>query len=397
MSFDFDTIVKRRGTNCQKWDASDDDQSLPMWIADMDFQTAPPIIKALGERVAHGVFGYAKVPDQYFTALCGWFERRHNFRFERDWVIYTSGVVPAISAILKAVTRPGEQVLVQTPVYNCFFSSIRNMGCHALECDLGVTDGRFEIDFDDLERKASLPDVTVLLLCNPHNPVGRAWTASELTRIGDICLRHNVFVISDEIHCDLVFPGHRHQPFAALKPEFLQNSATCNSPSKAFNIAGLQIANIIVADPVIRTKIDKAINIHEVCDVNPFGVTALIAAYDDPQSEEWLDALRQYLFDNYRFASDYLQTHLPQLKLTRSEATYLAWIDCRALTHTCDDIAKHLAQDAHLLINKGTDYGEAGEGFIRLNMACPRSVLKDGLERLKAGIDIIQQQDTRRR
>lgn len=381
MSFSFDTVVPRRGTGSYKWDSSGDTESLPMWVADMDFKTAPAIVDALEQRVRHGIFGYTKVPDAYYEALISWFHRRHQFSIERDWVLYTSGVVPAISAVLKALTQPGDGVIIQTPVYNCFFSSIRNMECRAVESPLVCIDGHYEMDFADLEHKASAPDVSVMLLCNPHNPVGRAWTVPELQTVGDICRRHGVVVVSDEIHCDLVFPGEQHQPFAGLGDDFLHNSVTCSAPSKAFNIAGLQIANIVAADPDIRARIDKALNIHEVCDVNPFGVEALIAAYND--SEEWLDALRGYLYENYQTVKRFVQEQLPELAVTEQEATYLAWIDCRSLNLSSDEIVKELETEGHLLVSGGTLYGEAGEGFIRLNMACPKDVLLDGLMRIK--------------
>ncbi|MDW6004788.1 MalY/PatB family protein [Vibrio mangrovi] len=380
-SFDFDTVVPRRGSGSYKWDASNDPESLPMWVADMDFRTAPAVIHALERRVSHGIFGYTKVPDCYYSALISWLQRRHQFLIERDWVLYTSGVVPAISAILKALTQPGDGVIVQTPAYNCFFSSIRNMECRLVENRLICNNGYFEMDFDDLELKASDPSVSVMLLCNPHNPVGRAWTAEELQQVGKICGRHGVVVISDEIHCDLTFPEFRHQPFAALSDDFLLNSVTCNSPSKSFNIAGLQIANIIVADENIRAKIDKALNIHEVCDVNPFGVEALMAAYNE--GEEWLDALRDYLYENYLTVSSFISEQLPELTLTTQEATYLAWIDCRSLNASSAQISQALQSQSHLFISEGTVYGDAGEGYIRLNMACPREVLLDGLMRIK--------------
>ncbi len=386
MHYDFDTIVPRRGTGSAKWDSSSDPASLPMWIADMDFRTAPPILEALQRRVEHGIFGYEKVPDAYFEALDSWFARRHGFPIEREWVIPTPGVVPAISAILRALTQPGERVLVNTPIYNCFFSSIRNMGCTALEAELPCRSGRYEIDFEDLERKAREPDVRVMLLCNPHNPVGRSWTAEELTRLGDICLANGVTVVSDEIHCDLTFPEQRHQSFATLKPEFLAHSVTCIAPTKTFNIAGLQISNIVCADAKMRSAIDRAVNIHEICDVNPFGVEALIAAYTDERSERWLDELRGYLFENYLTVSDILETEMPQLRLTHAEATYLAWIDCRTLGLSSDQLHEQLARQGRVLINKGSLYGKGGDGFIRLNMACPRARLREGLHRLKAGL-----------
>ncbi len=379
--FDFDQVVERRGSGSVKWDINSDSNMLPMWVADMDFKTAPVIVEALARRVEHGVFGYTHVADEYYAALSDWFEQRHGFAIAREWVIYTSGVVPALSAILKALTKPGDGVIVQTPAYNCFFSSIRNTGCRLIESPLRNTNGYYEMNFELLEQQASREDVTAMILCNPHNPVGRAWREDELRKVGEICFRHQVTVISDEIHCDLVFPGQHHQVFAALGEEFLQNSVTCHSPSKSFNIAGLQIANIIAANSSIRQRVDRAINVHEVCDVNPFGVTALIAAYT--QGAPWLDALREYLHVNYLYVEQFLSQYLPELKLTQQQATYLAWIDCRALKTTSHQISEQLKQQAHLHICEGTLYGEFGEGYIRLNMACPRSVLHDGLERLK--------------
>lgn len=379
--FDFDQVIERHGSGSAKWDSPEDPSILPMWVADMDFPTAPVIIEALQRRVAHGIFGYTKVPDAYYQAVINWFERRHQFTIQREWIQYTSGVVPAMSAILKALTRPGEGVIVQTPAYNCFFSSIRNMQCRMVENPLINNNGYFEMDFADLERQAAKPDVTAMILCNPHNPVGRAWTVEELMKVGEICFKHGVKVISDEIHCELTFPDHKHQPFAALGDEFLANTVTTNSPSKAFNIAGLQIANIITADTQLRGKIDRAINIHEVCDVNPFGVEALIAAYN--QGEAWLNALNDYLYQNYLTVQTFLAQHLPHLKLTRQEATYLAWIDCRAMGMPSAEIGDKLLREGKLMINQGTVHGEAGEGFIRLNMACPRSQLQEGLTRLQ--------------
>lgn len=381
MSFHFDTPIERRGSGSYKWDSVASD-SLPMWVADMDFQTAPAVIEALQRRVAHGVFGYSQVPDAYYNALLDWQARRHNFTIERDWVLYTSGVVPAISAILRALTHPGDRVVVQSPVYNCFYSSIRNLGCQVVENELRNRDGHYEMDYQALEQQLAHPDVHVLLLCNPHNPVGRAWRTEELTRLGELCLRYDVVVVSDEIHSDLVFPGEFHQPFATIDPHFLRASVTCSSPSKAFNIAGLQIANIIVSDPALRTRINKALNVHEVCDVNPLGIEALIAAYS--QGEAWLDALRTYLHGNYQHTQAFLEQAIPRLQLTHQEATYLAWIDCRALSASSAEISQRLATQGQLLINEGTLYGSTGEGYIRLNLACPRSVLEDGLQRLQS-------------
>lgn len=376
--FDFDEIVPRRGTNSYKWDYADDERVLPMWVADMDFKTAPAIIEALRRRVDYGVFGYTRVPDAYYQALTEWFKRRHGLMIHRADVIYTSGVVPAISAIIKAVTSPGDKVIVQTPVYNCFFSSIRNNGCVISDNQLVYENLTYTIDFDDLERKAADPLAKVLLLCNPHNPAGRVWTREELTRIGEICINHDVLVVSDEIHCELTFPGHPYTPFASISDEFAMKSVTCNSPSKAFNIAGLQIANIICRDAALRADIDKAININEVCDVNPFGVDALIAAYTC--GEPWLEALKQYLYDNYLTLRAFFAERLPMLPVVNLEGTYLVWVDCRSLGIGSEDIEQRLLATERLWLNAGVMYGT--DGFMRINIACPRSVMLEGLERL---------------
>ncbi len=384
MKYDFDELIPRRGTNSYKWDSAADADVLPLWVADMDFRTAPCIIEALRRRVEHGIFGYTRVPDAYYEAVIDWFGRRHGWRIDRKWIIYTSGVVPALSAIIKALTDSGDRVLVQTPVYNCFFSSIRNNGCELVASPL-IRDGNtYRMDFDDLERKAADPRTKLLLLCNPHNPVGRVWTREELLRIGDICLRNGVRVVSDEIHCELTQPGHEYTPFASLSEAFQANTITCLSPSKAFNIAGLQIANIVSSDEEVRRRIDRAININEVCDVNPFGVEALIAAYG--RGADWLEALNAYLNENYRCLCGYFAEQLPQLSVTKLEGTYLVWVDCRALRLSSAELAERLLERQKLWLNEGTMYGTEGEGFLRINIACPRSRLMEALERLKAGV-----------
>lgn len=381
MKYNFDEIVPRRGTNSYKWDSAQAEDVLPMWVADMDFRTAPPVVEALRKRVEHGIFGYTKVPSAYYEAVINWFARRHGWKIEKDWMIYTSGVVPALSAVIKALTVPGDRVLVQTPVYNCFFSSIRNNGCDVVASPLVYADGTYRIDFENLEERISDPKVKLMLLCNPHNPAGRVWTRQELTRIGEVCFRHDVRVVADEIHCELVFPGHTYTPFASISKDFLMNSITCISPSKAFNLAGLQIANIVSADENIRVKIDKAININEVCDVNPFGVEALIAAYNE--GEEWLEELNHYLLANYNYLRAYFMEYLPQFPVVMLEGTYLVWVDCKVLGKSSKEIVTALLEKEKIWVNEGSMYGEAGEGFIRINIACPRQVLTDGLERLK--------------
>ena len=378
MKYDFDKTIDRRATNSYKWDSAPEGV-LPMWVADMDFRTAPAIIDALQKRVVHGIFGYTRVPDAYYDAVTSWFSRRHGWDIDREWIIYTSGVVPAVSAVIKALTVPGDKVIVQTPVYNCFFSSIRNNGCEIVSNPLRRTADTYEMDFAALERCAADPRAKVMLLCNPHNPAGRVWTPDELTRLGNICLRNGVTVVSDEIHCELVYQGFKYTPFASLSDAFLHRSVTCVSPSKAFNIAGLQIANIVAFDNDLRSRIDKAININEVCDVNPFGVAATIAAYNE--GEEWLNQLVDYLHGNYEAMAEFCRRELPEFPITRLEGTYLVWMDCSSLGMPSDALEHALLEDARLWLNAGTMYGAEGEGYMRWNIACPRSVMLDGLNR----------------
>lgn len=380
MKYNFDELVPRRGSNSYKWDSAGSEDVLPMWVADMDFRTAPAVVEALRKRVEHGIFGYVKVPTAYYDAIGDWFKRRHSWRVEKDWILFTTGVVPALSAIIKALTHPGDKVLVQTPVYNCFFSSIRNDECEMVANPLIYRNGAYSIDFDDLEKKAADPRVKLLLLCNPHNPAGKVWTRQELTRIGEICLRNDVFVVADEIHCELVYPGHQYIPFASISEDFLHSSVTCTSPSKAFNLAGLQVANIFAPNPAVRKKIDKALNVNEVCEINPFAVEALIAAYNE--GEEWLEELRQYLLGNYNYLKRFFEEQLPQFPVLALEGTYLVWVDCSVLKQSSEEIVKMLLEKDKLWVNEGSMYGEAGDGFIRINIACPRQLLIEGLNRI---------------
>ena len=381
MKYDFDEIIPRRGTNSVKWDVAKEDGVIPMWVSDMDFQAAPCIRQALKERMDHGVFGYTLVPNSYYESIISWFDRRHQWHIERDWILYTSGVVPAISAIIKALTEPGDKVLVQTPVYNCFFSSIRNNGCTTAENALVRKGNSYEIDFDDFERQAADEKTKVFLLCNPHNPAGRVWTPDELSRMNNICLKHSVKVIADEIHCELVMPGYKFTPFAAVSKACQDNCITTNSPTKSFNIAGLQIANIITNNDTIKRKIDRAININEVCDVNPFGVIALQAAYNE--GESWIDQLNLYLWENYKVLKDFFQEHLPKLKVLKLEGTYLVWVDISATGLKADELTNELLQQGKVMVNSGTLYGKTtGTDYLRLNIAMPRSLMLEALQRI---------------
>lgn len=381
----FDDTPQRRGSGSYKWDSAASADVIPLWVADMDFRTAPVVVEALRRRVDHGVFGYTLVGEDYYEALRSWFAGRHGYAVDTSRVIYTSGVVPAISAVIQGLCRPGDGVIVQTPVYNCFFSSIRNNGCRTVESPLIDTGMGYEIDFDDLERRAAAEGAAMILLCNPHNPGGRVWTREELEKIDDISTRHGLFVVSDEIHCELTFPGQKYIPYSTLGENARSHSVSCVSPSKAFNTAGLQIANIVTHDPVVAARIDRAINDNEVCDVNPFGVVGLIAAYND--GEPWLDALKGYLYENYAYLCGFFAENLPAFRVMPMQATYLAWIDCSGSGMTGDEVARRLLDETGLMVSAGTTYGKAGTNFVRLNFACQRTVLADALERFMRVFD----------
>ena len=378
MKYNFDELIERRGTNCVKWDESPSPEVIPLWVADMDFRVAPAIQKALQQRVEHGVFGYNIVPESYYEAVISWFHRRHQWDIQRSWILYTTAVVPAMSCVIKALTMPGEKVLILSPAYNCFLSSIKNNGCEVLESPLKAVGDTFEVDFDDFESKCADEKTTLFLLCNPHNPSGRVWTKEELQRMYDICKRHGVKVASDEIHCELIMPGHEFVPFGTITDD----GVVMNSPSKNFNTAGLQIANIICSHPSWRRRIDRAININEVCDVNPFGIVALQAAYNE--SEDWIDELNQYLWGNYQLLCDFIGENLPQWKVCRLEGTYLPWVDISAMGITSQELCDQLLAEAKVWINPGTMYGpQTGEGYVRFNIAIQRSRLLDALQRIK--------------
>ena len=386
--YNFNVCPDRQGTESVKWDLYPG--TLPMWVADMDFRVAPEIQEALQKRLNHGVFGYELIPDNYFEVMGRWFAQRHGWEgIARENIVPTTGVIAAYSAAIKAMTVPGDKVLVMTPCYNAFFPAIRNNKCGQLESPLKFDGKHYIVDWDDFEAKVK--QARVFLLCNPHNPVGRVWTREELLLMAEICRRNNVFVVSDEIHCELTYPGHDYTPWATLPEQYVKNSVSCISPTKAFNIAGIQIANIFAADPDILKKMDRAINDNECCDVNVFGVTALQTAYD--KGGPWLDALRNYLYHNARTVCCFLEDEIPGVVCPPLEGTYLMWLDCRCalkpgepLEGFSERLANHLREKHGLVLSTGTIYGAAGEGFERLNIACPRTRLLDGLDRLKQGL-----------
>lgn len=387
MEYDFSRPTERRGTDSYKWDSAPEADIIPLWVADMDFETFPGITEALQRRVAHGIFGYTRVPEAYYEAVCNWFGKHHGWHINREDIIYTSGVVPAVSAVIKALTLPGDQVIVQGPVYNCFFSSIRNNGCEMVSNSLiyNKEELHYEIDFDDLERKLAHERARLMLICNPHNPGGRVWTRDELTRVAELCHKYSVRVVSDEIHCELTLYDNEYVPFGSLPDELSHGSITCCSPSKAFNTAGLQIANIVCRDAEVRNRIDRAININEVCDVNPFGVIALQAAYSD-EGYEWLTQLRAYISSNYDLLRERFARELPKCKVMRMEGTYLAWIDCSELHISSDEIEEMLMHENKVWVNAGSMYGTEGAAFIRINMACTSELLNEGITRIMNGL-----------
>lgn len=381
MKYDFDEIINRRNTNSFKWDSSIEKDILPMWVADMDFKTADPIIKALDTRVHHGIFGYAAIPDPYYEAEVRWWDKRHNFKIKKEWIEISTGVIPSLSAVVQAFTELGDKVLIQSPVYNYFNTSITNNRCNIVLNELKYNGEYYEIDFDDFEKKASDEKVKIFILCNPHNPGGRVWNKNELERLGEICLKHNILVLVDEIHRDLVYKENKYIPFASVKEKFLMNSITCTAPSKTFNLAGLKISNIIVANEEYRKKVNRSLNVNEVAEPNVFGIEALIAAYNE--GEDWLDQLLDYLQGNRDYLISFINKKIPKLKVMIPEATYLVWIDCKSLDISSKELSKKLIEEGHLRINYGSAYGEAGERFIRINIACSRALLIEGLERLE--------------
>lgn len=383
MKYDFDTPVDRRGTYSLKWDVAENE--LPMWVADMDFRTAPEIMQALAERAQHGVFGYTEVPDEWYDAYINWWRERHGFEIKRDWLMFCTGVVPAISSIVRKLTTVGENVLVQTPVYNIFFNSIVNNGRNVLESPLVYENGAYHVDLEALEAKLADPQTSLMLLCNPQNPGGVIWDRETLARIGSLCSKHHVIVVSDEIHCDLTAPGREYVPFASVSEECRMNSVTCIAPTKAFNIAGLQTAAVYAADETIRHRVWRGLNTDECAEPNVFAVTAAIAAFT--KGGEWLDQLREYIEENRRIAREFLEQRASKVRLVESSATYLLWLDCSEITNDSAKLAKFIRKQTGLYLSAGKHYRGNGKYFLRLNAACPHSVLRDGLERLDDAVD----------
>lgn len=387
MQYDFDQITERRKTGSLKWDVEENE--LPLWVADMDFQTAPEIRDALAKRVEHGIFGYSVLPEEWYQAYMDWWQRRHDFTIEHDWLIFTTGVVPAISTAVRKLTTPAEKVLVQTPCFNIFFNSIYNNGRYILENPLHYEDGEYGVDWEDLEEKLADPQTTLMILCNPQNPTGVIWDRDTLARLGELCSRYGVTVLSDEIHCDLTEPGVAYIPFASVSETNRRISVTCIAPTKTFNLAGLQSAAVVVPDERLRHKMWRGLNTDEVAEPNAFAVAATVAAFQ--KGEPWLEALRQYISDNKKYVVDYMKREWPQITVIPGDATYLMWLDCRDLAGQSDELYHFLRQQAKVFLSPGSEFGENGKGFLRLNVACPRSVLEEGMRRLNKGLKLYGQ------
>ena len=388
MKVDFDTVTSRRGTDCVKWDLPAGEGVLPLWVADMDFPAAPEIVEALRRRVDEGVFGYALPPAAWHESLARWLARRHGWRVDPDSVLNAISVLPALAAVIRVFCQPGDKVVLQTPAYNGFLSVIRNQGCEISGSPLrripprGANgDFTYEMDYEDLERRVSDPRAKLFLLCNPHNPAGRVWTTDEMRKAGEICLRHGVFMASDEIHADLQMPGSRHTPFATVSEAFPSASATFWSASKAFNLAGLQTAAVICGNPSIRTKIRQALAMNGTGDLNPFGFLAAATAWD--RCEGWLDDLRRYLYGNDRFLATFIRERLPRVQVATLEATYLAWADFSAFGLSSAELANRLEREAKVKCSPGAIYAEpAGSAFLRINLATSRAILREALTRI---------------
>lgn len=387
--YNFNEVIDRKNTCSLKYDSAvrrgKPEQILPLWVADMDFQTAPEILDEVREKVEHGIFGYSEPAETYFEALHDWMEEHHRWNIQKNWLVKTPGVVFALALAVRTYTKEGDTVLIQSPVYYPFREVVESN--HRIVADntliLGEN-GKYQIDYEDFEQQIVDHKIRLFLLCNPQNPVGRVWTKEELRKIGEICLRHHVIVVSDEIHCDFALAGYKHQVFANLSPELADMTITCTSPSKTFNLAGLQVSNILIANQELRRQFQKELNASGYSQLNIMGLTACEAAYQ--YGEKWHSALMTYLQDNLSYIKTFLRTHLPQIKLIEPEGTYLIWLDFRGLGLSESKLEALITQQAKLWLDNGVMFGKSGEGFERMNIACPRSTLREALERLALAV-----------
>lgn len=388
MVYDFDKVIERKNTSCVKYDAASKmgmpEDILPLWVADMDFQAPQGVIDRLKDAIEHGIFGYSEEPEGYFKALHSWYSRRFGWEINREWLIRTPGVVFAVSAAVRAFTDIGDSVLIQQPVYYPFKRAIENNGRKAVNCGLVLKDGRYEIDFEAFEKCAAREEVKLFVLCSPHNPIGRVWEEWELRKLGEICLKHQVKIVSDEIHSDFVYPGHRHHVLASLSDEFAAITMTCTAPSKTFNLAGLQTSNIFISNEEMRSAYQHVLEVQDCGELNRMGLLACQAAYET--GEEWLEQLLVYLKGNLDYIRSFLAEKLPQIKVIEPEGTYLLWMDFRELNLNETELEELIVKKARLWLDGGTMFGEGGAGFQRVNIACPRSIIAEAMERLYQAI-----------
>ena len=393
MKYNFDEVIDRTNHHSVKWDEMKTkfgdipNEVLPMWIADMEFRSPKPVIEAIKKAAEHGIFGYTSRPDSYYQAIIDWMERRHNWKVKKDWLDYSPGVVPALSLIIRAFCQPGDKVVVQPPVYYPFFRVIENNGCHVVNNPLKFSNKKYFMDYDDLEKKVDDPRIKILILCSPHNPVGRVWQKEELIILGEICLKHHIIVVSDEIHADILFKGYKHIPFASISPIFAHNSITCTAPSKTFNLAGLQTSTIIISNKKIYKIYNNILDSLALEENNVFGLVALEAAYRE--GEEWLEQLLSYLNENLKFLMKYFEEKIPKIKVIKPEGTYLVWLDCRQLGLSTKDLNNFILKKARVALDDGYWFGAEGKGFMRINIACPHSFLEEALKRIEKAVNIL--------
>lgn len=390
MKYDFDKKIDRRNTYSIKYDVETRGKSkdtLPLWVADMDFQTPDCVLEAMQAQVQHGIFGYSESDRGYFETLKGWFSHRHGWEVEENWLVKTPGIVTAIYMAINALTDPGDAVIIQQPVYYPFASAVNDTGRKLVVSELVYQDGAYSINFEDFEEKIKENKVKLFILCNPHNPVGRVWTIEELSKLGEICLRNDVLVISDEIHEDFVYPGNRHNVFASISPELRECTITCTAPSKSFNLAGLGMSNIFISNDSLREKFEKKLSANGLSQLGVMGIVACKAAYDG--GGEWLDELIEYLESSFAMTREFLSERIPQIKLVEPQGTYLAWLDCKELGLSPKALDNLVLNKAKLWLDDGAMFGKSGEGFQRVNIACPKATLREALIRLEAAVKAI--------
>lgn len=389
MKYNFDKVIERRHTNSFKWDMNEEyygnKDAIPMWVADMDFMCANPIVEAMEKRLNHKIFGYAVRDEKYYDAVIKWLKNRHDWVINKENLAFCPpGVIMGINILIQILTNPGDKIIVQTPTYDPLFESIINNNRKVVNNSLVIKDGRYVMDFDDLENKID-KDVKMLILCSPHNPMGRVWRKEELVKLGNICLKNNIFVISDEIHFDLIYNGYKHIPFASLGDKFAQNSAVCFSANKTFNLGGLQLATLVIQNEEVRKKFNKAISTYQIRLDNIFGQVALVEGYN--RGEEWLEQVMEYVENNFKFAKDYITKYIPKVQYFEPEGSYMMWLDFRALEMSPLELRSFLVNKANVALSDGYEFGEEGKGFMRMNIACPRSIVELAFKNIRDAIN----------